>query len=576
MYNRTPYVFTSYDPSNREPISTVAVGYTFTLDKSDKSNWIPVSKTIRKHMTKNEANPWLALIEQTGTGFITNLIKNLTLSDIIELMITSRRLEEILRHYIYYNDVTELSTRITDIKKFFKKMPRAKYCNYSGLYYKTRYNRILERIPSRIFEGRNLISLDLSDRDLYGFNPENLRGIKHLYLNRCTNVTNDLFCCLQGIKTLEFKEVKYPNINSEAFAYLVGIEHLSLANTFLGCNDENFNTTRNIAFSFLQGIKSLDVTDIEVDDNCLRYLDGIEKLNISDCTEITDIGIEYITRSGCLKELIMINCSQDTITAASHERLKNIPVLDMECCINNTEVCTICQRIRRIDKIQEHLETECNEICTFCDESYDVRQKDIHLNYYCTMNFLKCNDCHVTILQKNQKRHNRRCSMKMITCTWCSDTTKFAKKDWKIHVNMNYEDHELNMSLFIKSFPFIIIDLQHTNEMNKKQLLEYVNCSEHKYINDKYNFEIMRQEQHRTLMCYIISINRGNNIRKLLIQCTMMKELHKMCLKQKHKLKDMLEMNEYENAYQRDEYESQLDEYESYRDEFRRDMRNDM
>ena len=539
MYTSTPNIF-NYDPINREPISTAVVGYTFILDQSDKSNWIPISKTIRKIMTKNEANPWVALIEQTGTGFITNLIKNLTLQDISQLMSTSRRLEEIISHYIYYNDVTELSTRITDVETFFKKMPHAKYCNYSGLYYRTRYSRILERLPSYIFEGRNLISLDLSDRDLFGFNPENFRGIKHLYLNRCTNVRNDMFRCLHGIKSLEFKEVNYPNIDGEAFAYLVGIEHLNLANTFLGCNGDDFNTTREIAFSFLQGIKSLDVTDIEVNDNCLRYLDGIKKLNLSKCKEFTDIGIEYITRSSCLEELIINKCSQDTITEASHERLKSIPVLHMDDCINNVELCTICQRMRRIDKIQEHLETECNEICTLCNQSYDIRQKDIHLKYHCTMNFRKCNDCHTTFLQKNQKRHKRRCSMKMITCTWCSDTTRFAKKDWKTHVNMNYEEHELHMCQFIKSFSFRLIELCQEIETTKTELIQTSKPSEHKHIIDQYNVDIIQQEQHKTLMNRIIYINRGDNIKKLLIQCNMMKELRNMLIKQKQDLQIML------------------------------------
>jgi len=540
MYTCTPYIFNSYDPINREPISTVSVGYTFILDMSDKSKWIPASKSIQKLMAKNEINHWVSLLERTGTGFIINLIKNLTLQDIIQLMTVSRRLEEIISHYIYYNDVTELSTRIADVESFFKKMPRAKYCNYSGLYYKTRYNRLLQRIPSHIFERRNLISLDLSDRDLFGFNPENFRGIKHLYLNRCTNVTNDMFRYLQGIKTLEFKEVTYPNIDGEAFAYLVGIEHLNLANTFLGCNGEYFNTTREIAFSFLQGIKSLDVTDIGVNDNCLRYLDGIEKLNISKCSEVTDIGIEYITRSGCLKELIMIDCSQDTITNASHDRLKSIPVLNMDYCYNNVEFCTICNYMRRIDRIQEHLETECNEICTFCNESYNLQEKNSHLNCYCKMKFFKCNDCNATFLQKNRKRHERRCSMKMITCTWCSDTAKFAKKDWKIHVNMNYQEHEVNMCQFIKSFPFVLINLRQEIEMNKEKLLESLDSSKHEYINDKYNFDIMRQEQQKTLMNHIIYINRRDNIKKLLIQCNMMKELRKMFLKQKHYFEYML------------------------------------
>jgi hypothetical protein len=206
--------------------------------------------------------------------------------------------------------------------------------------------------------------------------------------------------------------------------------------------------------------------------------------------------------------------------------------------------------MRRIDKIQEHLETECNEICTFCNESYNIAQEDIHLNYSCTMNFLKCNDCHTTFLQKNQARHKRRCSMRMITCKWCSDTTKFAKKDWKTHVNMNYEEHELNMCQFLKSFPFVLINLRHKIKMNKTELLESTSPSKHEYINDKYNSDIMKQEQHQILMNHIISINRGDNIKKLLIQCNMMKELHKMCLTQKHDLKNLL--NEEYDSYHDD------------------------
>jgi len=542
MLNRTCYV--TFDPINRAPISNVVDGYTFTLDKPDKNKWIPVSKSIQKLMTKNENNPWLSLIEETGRGFITNLIQNLTLSDIIELISTSRRLNEILTHYIYYNDVTELSTRIINLEEFFKKMPFAKHCNYKGDY--TIYSQFLSFVPSTFFEGKNLVSLDLSNRNLEGFDPENFKGIKHLCLNRCTNVTNDMFRCLQGIKSLEFKHVKYPNINAEAFAYIVGIEHLDLAYSNLGCNGQMFDATRELAFSFLQGIKTLNVTNIGINDKCLIYLDGIEKLNISECTEITDIGIEYITRSGCLKELIMVGCAQNTITKATHERLKSIPVLNMDYCSNIFELCPICNFERRIDRIQEHLDTECIKNCTFCNRNYRGEQKDIHLNHYCRMNFFKCNNCYATVLQKNKRRHKHRCSMRMITCTRCSDTTMFAKKDLRTHINMNYEEHTVNMNQFIKSFPFVLIRLDHKNETKKINALELMNSKYHEYINRIYDFEITRQAHHKTLMLHIMSINKNNIMKRLLIQCNMMKEQQRMCYTLKNRLDDIIS---YETDY---------------------------
>lgn len=539
--HQTRNIFT-YDLINKEPISKTVYGYPYTLDMKSSLEWTPVSKDLRKSTARNDTNPWLDLVMRSGSGFINIMMKNLTLLDIFELMCTSRRLSEIINHYIFYNDVSEITTRITDLETFFKSIPRAKSCNLSGNIYKTRrFRPYLEILPPSIFEGRNMISLDLSHRDISGFNPENLRGIKYLCLDNCTGITNDLFQCVQGIETLVMRNVHYPNINGEAFAYFVGIKHLDLADTYLGCGGADFSETREVGFSFLQGIDFLNIKSIEVNDTCLRYVAGAKSINLSQCSEVTDVGIGYITAPGTLEELTITNCYQDTITVASHEALKAIPNLHLDGLLNNTETCQICTRERRIDRIQEHLEKECDLQCTFCNQRVMIILESFHLKTECTMNFFECSDCNHMILMKNRLRHENLCSERMITCDVCSDHIPYAKKDHAAHVYANYDAHEVSMCQYIKN----------TTE-KLETLQQMVNCLK-KELGEDDGLYTQRQEDILSLMQMNIRLKRGKYMKQLSIQCNMLQQVHKMRLRQERILQNMIDSKESAEAYEREQ-----------------------
>ena len=556
--HQTRNIFTE-DLINKAPISKMVYGYPYTPDMKSSLEWTSVSKDLRKITAKNNTNPWLDLVMRSGTGFINIMMKNLTLLDILELMCTSRRLSEIISHYIFYNDVSEITTRITDLETFFKSIPRAKSCNHSGNIYKAkRFRPYLDLLPLNIFEGRNMVSLDLSYRDLSGFNPENLRGVKNLRLSHCIGVTNDLFRCVQGIETLVMENVQYPNINGEAFAYFIGIKHLDLADTYLGCNGDSFIDTREVAFSFLQGIKYLNVKDIEVNDACLQYVAGAKSINISRCSEVTDVGIGYITAPGTLTELIMTNCYQTSITVASHEALKLIPTLNMDGCYNNTEICQICTRERRIDRIQEHLEKECDLQCTLCDQRVMIGRESFHLKTECTMNFFECSDCNRMILMKNRLRHENRCSERMITCDVCSDHVPYAKKNCAAHVDANYEAHEISMCQYIKNTTEKLAALQQMIDCLKKELgYDDIIYTQH-------------QEDIVSLMRMNIHLKRGKYMKQLSIQCNMLRQIDQMRLKQERILLNMVKDRERE-----EEYDRQQEDYDYWRQEDMRDRRRE-
>jgi hypothetical protein len=574
-------VFT-YDTINTDPISKVVSGSPYTPAIKSYLEWTPVSKDLRKSIARNDRNMWIDLVSRFGTGFINIMIKNLTLLDILELMCTSRRLSEIICHYIYMHDVSELTTRITDIDSFFKSIPHAKSCNHSGVISVLNRRRpYLERLPANLFEGRQLISLDLSCRDMFGFNPEIFKGIKVLRLNRCTNITNELFRCVQGIETLEMENVDYPNIDGEAFAYFVGIKSLSLANSYLGCNNMSFVDTREMAFSFLQGIERLNMTDIEVNDTCLQYVAGAKSINISQCTEVTDVGIGYITEPGTLEELNISNCGTG-ITVASHDALKTVPILNMNGCHYNMENCPICMRERRIDRIQEHLEKDCDTTCTLCNDIIIMGTESYHLNNICTMNFFECTDCHHMIMRKNKNRHTNRCSERMITCNVCSDHVPYSKKDRAAHVrgraelfplkletqsvsnvHVNYEAHEVHMSMSIKTSKEKIQVLQPNIDLLEKDLPKVRG----------YNYILYKQKQENliTLMRTNIHSKRCKYMKQLYVECNMMEQSYMMRLKQARMLRHIIEEIEREEEYDRGQ-----EEYDDWRLEEMWERRRDM
>ena len=546
---------------NTYPLEPV-YGLTYDMMESEQSNWtVYLSKKLIQIKKKNEMTPLIYNLSCSGNGLLQIISSFCDYKMFLELICTSRLLTEIIGNYINFNNVYDMITRITNLEQFFKRFPYALACNYSTNIINIYYYR--EQLQPTLFIGKNLHTLDLTAQNLIELSPENFKGVKKLILNYCTGVRNELFTQVQGIEHLELENIRYPNIGSEAFAYFVRIKYLSIANSLIGTDGLEFDQFQNIAFSFLQGIESFKMTEINIMPGSLPYLFGIKQLSINNSFGITDIDIDMITRPGSLQQLSMNYC-RTTITTASHPALKMIPDLQMFGCDGNTEMCPICKHDRMIDSIQEHLENECDIVCSLCNKNYMIGYDAIHLKVECAKNFIKCPDCNLDIIKKNESRHRKRCMMRLITCTLCNDKTPFHKKDLCAHINIstNYEMHEVYMCKFIR---------------NMTEKLKYLQEEVDTLKEDVGHMDIIATQRQETLMFLMqknVGLKRGKYMKQLSIQCNMMRQLFQIRQKQMKTLqneiinKDMQEENSrYDDYYDDRRHEERLERWERrYRD----------
>ena len=409
---KTPYFFApDYYKGNIVLGSTfVDTQSNFSIVTSRKDHRIIQRTKYRKERNMN--NLLIYYLSCSGSGFAKNLFDFFDYPMFSTLMGVSNELYKITTNYTHHNMLSD-DTNIYNLESFLKIFwqPQIICCSY--YYMPIHLNQL---------NWYNVNTLCISGTHLTDVDPIVFKNVKIIIMNDCTGVTDRHFEHMYGVVQLEIDYLYNPRITDEALAYLPGIKRLSMKKLQADISP--------IGFSFLGGIERLMLDSFHVTDEHLQYLDGIKELDLTNCTGFGDNGIRSITKSGKLQTLDLSYCCYDNhMTPAVQEHLKQIPELDMEGCTVSMlyEECPVCSRMRRIDMIQHHLDQGCDMKCTICDTMVRIGCMKEHLSHHCTKNFIKCCDCNIMYLQKNNSKHKRRCLDRLYYCNVMGHITTVRK-----------------------------------------------------------------------------------------------------------------------------------------------------
>ena len=475
---------------------------------------------------------------QSKNGCAQALLKFLDVKTIQKFLRTSRIICTFIADYYQHNEIHDVTTVITNTENYFRFFPKATALNMSGDV-RDHYGYSGRIVHDEMFVGMGKIRMmDLSGYEFIegSFNPRIFECVETLVLNYCRGITDNTFTHMGNVRSLEMVST-VSAITNEALLYLHSIEHLNL-----------------------------DGSETYIDDEGLKLLDGIVSLNLSRWDNISHDSISILTRTGCLQELNLSWC-YSIWNSSSIPLLKKIPVLDMTGCRSSVcmDMCDICNRLYRIDKNnrEAHLKFECDIVCELCSEQYPISDSYEHYRYECTKNFIECTDCHDMVLRKHKHRHRSRCTMRRITCTLCSDSVPYYKKDFPKHIH-NKENYDNHISSLQRQHG--ILSLKSSSLLREiGTMLENTGLR-----------ELCIPLKHRVYMDYMemtVAKYKGNMLKRLTVECNMVEQLVIMRDKYKHQLKERIEdldSRDYDDMYE-DAWQAHEDELMEQRMERLRD-----
>jgi hypothetical protein len=351
------------------------------------------------------------------------------------------------------------------------------------------------------------------------FNPANFTGVDTLYMHNCVVYDDNFFSCMQNVRLLSLRELRVHVSGLTCFPHLHNLEYLDI--------------------SHVHGL---------IPDECFEYLDGITTFHATYSNDVTDALIAVLTRSGCLQELDISGCKNPLLTIASIPLLKTVPLLHVTGSNVEFETCDVCGRERSIDNISYHLINECNMNCQQCNQSIEIYNERRHLAKECTQNFIECNECGDMVLGKNMRRHRKRCMNRLVTCTLCSDTEPYWKKDFHSHMQ-NYEENSFKHFQSLKQKKALLISDLETLQQEIDALIAYAPPTHLRLLGNssipsKHTLFIRQMEQN-------VAKHANKPLKQLYLECNMMTQLFAM--RQKHKNTIERILDEQEEKYRRKE-----------------------
>lgn len=483
---------------------------------SNPYNWTTIaSRKNRTTMKKNNINKWIDILLRDGSGLAQNIFSFFDLYTYVELRCTSRILDKYVLHYIQNNPIYDPATRIYDIKNFMMLFPFATAIALPAHY--TSHTMLSDDVfvGSKI---RYMYFYGVDFGNIPDFNPANFTGVDTLYMHNCVVYDDYFFSCMQNVRLLSLCELRVHVSGLTCFQHLQSLEYLDI--------------------SHVHGLISVD---------CFEYLDGITTFRATYSNDVTDALIAVLTRSGCLQELDISGCTNQLLTIASIPLLKTVPVLHVTGSNVEFETCDVCGRERSISEIPYHLINQCNMNCQQCNQSIEICNESRHLAKECTQNFIECYECGDMVLGKNLGRHRRRCMNRLVTCTLCSDTEPYCKKDFHSHMQ-NYEENSFKHFQSLEQEKALLISNLAVLQQKIDNLIydaHTVRFKLHEHrIPSKHTVFIRQMEQN-------VAKHANKPLKQLYLECSMMTQLFDM--RQKHKNTIERILDEQEEKYRRKE-----------------------
>src|SRR3989338_4396247 len=110
--------------------------------------------------------------------------------------------------------------------------------------------------------------------------------------------------------------------NKDYYQYIMNEKTIMSKYSFKVKQDRNLD----FIFELPYKIFNINLEYCNINDEDMKYLEGIEQINITRCRKITDEGFKYLSQ---IEELNMESCYQDTINKTVFEHMKKLKKLNI-------------------------------------------------------------------------------------------------------------------------------------------------------------------------------------------------------------------------------------------------------